>query len=62
MMNPIRGSVRLALTFGLIWMAFAGAGSIRVYVYDMKTGSGVTNFTAQMTGSGGTNRNLQAKA
>ncbi|GIV18709.1 MAG: hypothetical protein KatS3mg023_0460 [Armatimonadota bacterium] len=40
--------------------AFAGTGNIGVYVYDLKTGSEVRQFTARIVGSQGTNITLDS--
>lgn len=47
-----KASVYLA-TIALLGCAFAGAGNIDVYVYDMKTGAEVRNYTARLVGTGG---------
>ncbi|MCS7208082.1 MAG: carboxypeptidase regulatory-like domain-containing protein [Fimbriimonadales bacterium] len=38
--------------------AIAGAGNIDVYVYDLKTGAEVRNYTARLVGTGGLNREV----
>jgi len=53
---------RVILTYGL-WIAlllhaFAGAGNIDVYVYDMRTGAEVRSYTARLVGTGGYDRSL----
>jgi len=53
---------RVILTYGL-WIAlllhaFAGAGNIDVYVYDMRTGAEVRSYTARLVGTGGYDRSI----
>jgi hypothetical protein len=43
---------------GLLMCAFAGAGNIDVYVYDMKTGDQVRNYTARLVGTGGYDQSI----
>jgi hypothetical protein len=43
---------------GLLMCAFAGAGNIEVYVYDMKTGGEVRNYTARLVGTGGYDQSI----
>ncbi len=53
------------LCLALLWLstfapAFAGTGNIRVYVYDLKTGSEVKQFAARIVGSQGTDVTLNS--
>ena len=47
-------SIVAATVWCIAWLyAFAGAGNIGVYVYDLKTGDQVRNYTARLVGTGG---------
>jgi protocatechuate 3,4-dioxygenase beta subunit len=45
-------------TFLLPLVAFAGAGNIDAYVYDLKTGAEVRAYTARLVGTGGYDRTI----
>jgi hypothetical protein len=52
-------SIVAATVWCIVWLyAFAGAGNIDVYVYDMKTGDQVRNYTARLVGTGGYDRSI----
>ncbi len=43
---------------GVIGCAFAGAGNIDVYVYNLQTGAEVRNYTARLVGTGGYDQSI----
>jgi hypothetical protein len=52
-------SIVAATVWCIVWLyAFAGAGNIDVYVYDMRTGAEVRNYTARLVGTGGYDRSI----
>jgi hypothetical protein len=52
-------SIVAATVWCIAWLyAFAGAGNIDVYVYDMRTGAEVRNYTARLVGTGGYDRSI----
>jgi protocatechuate 3,4-dioxygenase beta subunit len=59
----LRRFVHKAASSGLAWLAlsmcaFAGAGNLDFYVYDMKTGNEVRAYTARLRGTGGYDRTV----
>jgi len=55
---PLRQIVLAWLNLSLLGTVLAGAGDIAVYVYDLKTGADVRNYTARLVGTGGFNREV----
>lgn len=53
-----RLTVAVVLSAALAQSAVAGVGNIQVYVYDMKTGAEVRNYTARIVGTGGLDRTV----
>jgi hypothetical protein len=52
-------SIVVATVWCIAWLyAFAGAGNIDVYVYDMRTGAEVRSYTARLVGTGGYDRSI----
>lgn len=58
MRNILRTVSSWLASLGILACAFAGAGNLDFYVYDLKTGDGVRAYTARLVGTGGYNREV----